>query len=688
VTRIESWLKKVAARDAARPRFDDALITDRGAGYAVYRLKFLSVRMLLRAALHLAEIVLFSSVFSMGFLAPVIIVRSLMALVVSLWWGGLEEMREEVRGAAEKKQWGTVRRVIDAWMSFGLLSGTGMAVLGTLIVLANVHEVYGLSVYNAYLIACFLRLGLDVIARTWHSGAFAIRRIYRPMWSLLLTDFFDVALVVALWTTLFVWGFSVSLLFVGILRFALLVFFVRRTYAESPIPPMRFFRMLPALVRLPARSVGRFFIHAAANLSSQIDTLLIMALVALSSSREDGFVLALTLYLLRPFMAAGYSWGRLFYFDFVLLKKRYGDFLRQRFLRFMKKTALAYGAVTALLGIAWTGWVLPLFMAAPPGNSIHRQMVTVAVLLLPFILVRSLFGLHQMQAFSFGRYGYLLRLTAASLLCIGPCVLLVEHPIALLLLLTVVIALLVVAFPAPGPQKPEIVRQHLSIPAWFAALRAVEGQVVAGVLRIDRRLVPVARVMGFLAKRFPGLRLARLDRNGLLFFGDASISSRELITASGGVLTHLNIVVPGVDAASAIPAMGDVWRSHFSCASAYCDGDSLIAAFSARFPDGDWLNVNRGKVKRRGREGVSPATVRRVLRTVSRADFSSLMRRFPAGNFDLSVFAPGGIPAVVFMIPSTVPVSERAAWAQVVHQAGVEASLIQPTTRRGPGVSA
>ena len=148
MSRFDRWVSRISRRERRRPAFDQALLTDRTWRYASYRLRYLVLRVLLRAGLHLAEMMLFASVFSMEFLGPVILIRSATAVGVSLWWGGLEQLRERVRSEARGRQWPAVRRTIDAWLGWSLLLGGTVLVVGTTLVLTITDQPYGFSIFN------------------------------------------------------------------------------------------------------------------------------------------------------------------------------------------------------------------------------------------------------------------------------------------------------------------------------------------------------------------------------------------------------------------------------------------------------------------------------------------------------------------------------------------------------------
>ena len=101
----------------------------------------------------------------------------------------------------------------------------------------------------------------------------------------------------------------------------------------------------------------------------------------------------------------------------------------------------------------------------------------------------------------------------------------------------------------------------------------------------------------------------------------------------------------------------------------------LTRLFKERFPLGYYLDVERGVVRRRTGGASFTPVIRRILRIISRAGTSSVLRRFDAGECDMTVFSPAGTPSVVFMIPKTVQVSERVEWAQIVYRASLAASL-------------
>jgi hypothetical protein len=665
---LDTWLARNARRERRHLTLEDALLTGRSWAYAAFRVRYLLIRVLLRASLHLAEVMLFSMLFSMDFLGPIIVIRTGTAVAGSVWWGCLEQLRERVRELAAARHWASVRQVIDSWLLLAALLGLLSLGGGAFFILSNPDKHLGFSIFDTYALGCLLRLALDMIARTYHSGMFALRRIYRPLWTLLVCDILDIAVVLALWPLLGPWSFGIALAGVGILRGALTLIYVRRSYRRSKIPPLVPRLLARRLGALPFGELGPALGHGAANATSQIDSLLIITLVMVSSSNDEYLSLAVLLYLIRPFLTAGFGWARLFYFDFKRLERRYSEFFRLRFERFLRMAGLAFAAIMSAIAFVWAG-------------AVWRTGVDLtAALLVPFFLVRSIYGLYQVQAFSYGRYLYLFSITAALGAGILVIALVPLDSVAVLVLLTGLMTITVLAFgPPKGVPAPKARAGRaaiVSLPRWLALLGGEAREVRVVAVAVDTRLVNIGRIVRELARLTPDCAITRYGRGLAIWFETdrpaGHLAEAEVALACAGCVRSLRSGerrAGGRDAlreALAAGVLGDsLTRLLTDPIDPHLDGQGLRALFARRFPSGIVLDERGGYLPAR-KLNLGPDDIQRILIEVSRRSEGVSSRTPSLMPVDLAVYCPCGEPRMVFVLDKGIAPEERSEWRRLV----------------------
>jgi len=599
--RLEGWLDRHARRQLRRPRLADALLTRRAWSYVAYRLRWVTVRVALRAALHLAEVVLLARMFRPEFVIPLLILRSAATWAGSLWWGALEQLRADVREHARRRAWTEVRHTIDSWLRVGVVFGFLCTAASATYVEFGPSPPGWFSVFDAYAVALGIRLALDGLARVYHSGRYALARVHRPPWSLLLPDLLDVVGIVVLWSQLGLWGFSVTLVSVGALRALLTLHFTRRSYATSPIPPLAAKALLRGR-RWPGwRQLLGAVRHALANATAQIDALLVVVLLAAQPSRSGFVPLGLLLYVLRPLLAAGNSWARIFYFDFKALQLRSATLLQRRFAFLLYRVAWIYSLllVTVVLGLGY--WLT--------AGRLHWSLL----LLIPLFVLRSLFALYQVQGFSLGQHAYLLKLT----LGMGLGLFVVSRlPQTELYVLTGVIAVLAVAvfvggppdIEAAGPAKQPVSR--LGMPAWLAGLARVTGPVRVCMAVVNTRTGRTRHVADAVAATIRDGAIARWGRTHLLWFDGASGEGEEARLAEPDVRAHPVVrtagclsalrclgVHPNGRAAIEAGARGGFWPRTLAAYLGRSEAErglaELVREFRRRFAGGTVLDMRR-----------------------------------------------------------------------------------------------
>ncbi|HLB43766.1 MAG TPA: hypothetical protein VJK49_00150, partial [Candidatus Limnocylindrales bacterium] len=472
------WIDRQVRRERAVVRLEDALLGNRFARYFVYRLRFFVVRTVVSTFIHALKIVLLLGAFARSEFVAIVVLQSALALSGDFWWGALEEMRGRVRGFQRRAARHLIPRQIAAWLTLSAgLALVGLSGAGGYVAYRVVAG--GLGPADAFAAALVIGISLDLVARTYHSGAYAMRRVYRPLPSLLALDVVSVGVLLALWPFIGLWAFPVAELLSVLTVVAISIYFTTRTYRTLALPT------LGTLLRAGSLRHLRRSIPEPAALRASLAPGVAYGLVGLEglivvagvfgATTASGQALITLLAALAPVNRASFEWARLLYFDLKRMDLPLLAGLRARFdhaaLALAVAVALLTWAVSAVVGV----WVVADVTALLVGG------------LLALFVARSLLAAVQMQAFT--RLAYA-RLTAVGVLGVAAVIsAFVLFPgaesrlLAVAAVLGLSFALLLVLPPGPAPTDGVV-----PLSDWLRRLRAVRGPVRALQLVFDARL--------------------------------------------------------------------------------------------------------------------------------------------------------------------------------------------------------
>src|SRR5207244_8670437 len=139
----------------------------------------------------------------------VIVATTATAFVSSFWWGALEALRGQVRDLHRSGKPHRIERAIGGWLTFALLlSAAALAcAIGWSVWRASDGT---FDVTDAFVASLLLRLALDLPVRCYHSGVYALRRVYKPLLATLAPEFLGLATILALWPLIGLWSVVVG----------------------------------------------------------------------------------------------------------------------------------------------------------------------------------------------------------------------------------------------------------------------------------------------------------------------------------------------------------------------------------------------------------------------------------------------------------------------------------------------
>ncbi|MBM3312118.1 MAG: hypothetical protein FJY80_11485, partial [Candidatus Aminicenantes bacterium] len=387
---IEAWFRKEAERGARTPLLEDALIGGRFFPYAVYRLRYFALRTLLAAFLHALKIYFAFRFFSAGSFVAVLVVQAAASLAAGFWWGSLEVLRARVREDFSARRRRGLDELIGSWISLSLRAGAAiLAVAFAFLSVRFFSPGGGISAADVFLAVILFRSALDLPSRAYHSGVYALRRVYRPGLTIVLAELLSFAALLASWPLLNVWSLPLASAVSSVAAVALVVFYTRRAYRRLGLRPGR---RLRAFRRGRPRGLGsrEWFSAGAAYAVLRLDGLLPLALVGLFG-RRTGPAAALVL-AAGPLIRAGFEWVQLFYFDLVRLNRPVLRRWRERFERQVGFLALP-AAVFFWLPASAAAWA---YFGPSPW--------TFEAAILLFFIGRGVLAAAQMRAFARGDY--------------------------------------------------------------------------------------------------------------------------------------------------------------------------------------------------------------------------------------------------------------------------------------------
>jgi hypothetical protein len=399
---IDRWFERAARREDRTVSLYASLLTGKIVGYFGYRMRYALLLDATRYVIHVAEFLIILT--SLGGLAAftVMMLRVGSLIASGGWWGLLEVMRERLRALAQSGDSDAIEREIGRWLA---LSAVVAAVVtiggGVALVLLFPPGQDALGSLYAFLI--LIELALRMPVRVLHSGMFATRRIYRPLWSMFAPT--GISLVVI--------GVGVFLYPAGAIVIAIIasnavsiwitVHYTVRAYRLTGLWPKYGGRSIRGL--LPSIPPRLGIEATLSGLGLRLDAVAVLLIAGIYSTNTRAFDLTAGFsgwrdvdvfqffYLVLPLFRGSYEATAVFYFDFVRLR-RIPAFRQFRLLFFHK--------------LLWTTPVITLFfwsLAIPLALFVLPDIpFSFLLALLPLFVLRSLIGAYQIRLFAEGQF--------------------------------------------------------------------------------------------------------------------------------------------------------------------------------------------------------------------------------------------------------------------------------------------
>jgi hypothetical protein len=397
-TPLDRWLVRQAARERRGVVLEEGLLGDRLWRYSAYRLRYFVLSYLNESALHAVSVLFLFRHLAWGNFRLVIVATTATAFLASFWWGALEALRGRVRDLHRSGKPHRIAGLIGGWLTLAVgLAGVVLIAAVAWTVWRAAGGTFGVA--DAFVAALLVRLALDLPTRCYHSGIYAIRRVYKPLAATLAPEFLGLAAILALWPVVGVWSVVAGSVLTAALVTWLTLLYTRRVYHFLGFAPSKALGV--QAMRDSLRGAGREFGTAGASHAVMaLDALAVLAL--LLGAQTDSRALVV-LFLAMPTIRAGAEWARLLYFDLKRLELRLFTNLRRRFERHT-------------LELAWLLAVVFWVVAAGIATAYYgRDVGGLALALLGFFAARSLLARAQIQAFADRAYAAVLGTGAVCL---------------------------------------------------------------------------------------------------------------------------------------------------------------------------------------------------------------------------------------------------------------------------------
>lgn len=390
-TPLDRWLRHQAAREQRVVVLEEGLLGDRLWRYSVYRLRYFFLSYLVESALHAVTVLFLFEHLAWDNFRLIVFATAGSAFVSSFWWGALEALRGRVRDLHRSAKPHRIEATIAGWLTLALgLSGV-VLLLGIAWTAWRASD-GSLGVADAFVAVLFLRVALDLPVRAYHSGVYAIRRVYKPLAATLAPEFLGLVTILVLWPLVGLWSVVIGSVLTGALITTLSIVYTRRVYHFLGMAPIRK-TGAEAMRESLGGEVREFFLAGTSHAVMALDALAVLAL--LLGAHTDSTALVV-LFLTMPTIRAGAEWARLLYFDLKRLELRLFTNLRRRFERHTLKLAWL---------LAFVFWLVAAGIATA---YYGRDVGGLALALLGFFIARSLLARAQIQAFAEGAYAEVL----------------------------------------------------------------------------------------------------------------------------------------------------------------------------------------------------------------------------------------------------------------------------------------
>ena len=322
---IDRWFDRTGRRRQRTVSLYACLLTGRMFEYFRYRLRYALVVDGIAFVVHVAEFLIILTALG-GLAAFTVMILRVGSLIVSgAWWGLLEVMRERLRAFSLTRDRDAVEREIGSWLVLSVIAATTVAVAGAAVVLSLLPS-DGDPMGMLYAFLVVIELALRMPVRVLHSGMFATRRIWRPLWSLFAPTVVQIVVIGAGAMFYPTAAVVVAIIASNALSIWITVHYTLRLYRLNGVTPNHR-AARPLRARLPSIPFRQGLDTTLAGLGLRLDAIAVLAIAGIYGTSTRSFDLTAGFealrdidafqffYLVLPLLRGAYEATAVFYFD-------------------------------------------------------------------------------------------------------------------------------------------------------------------------------------------------------------------------------------------------------------------------------------------------------------------------------------------------------------------------------------
>lgn len=403
---VDRWFERTARRNRTPVSLYSCLLTGRLGSYFTYRLRYPFLIDTVRFAVHVAEFFILLSHLGGVAAFTVMVLRAGSLIVGGGWWGLLEIMRERLRHFARLGRREASEYEIGRWLMLSVMVGLGVTAAGAAAVWALSREGAD-PVARLYAFLIVVELAIDLPVRVLHSGVYATRRVYKPIWSMFAPTVVQLAILGFGFAFYPAAAIVISIILSNAIGIWITVHYCLASYRLMGLRPRFVAKGARALGHLPRIPLRLGFETTMAGLSFRLDAVLVLALIGFYGTNTRTFDLTAGLaswqnidafqffYLILPLFRGTYDSAGIFYFDLVRLRN--SAVLRRLQLLFFHRLLLIAPVIALFF------WSLAAALAIV---VLHDVPLSFLLALIPLFVLRSVIGIYQMRLFADGRFTF------------------------------------------------------------------------------------------------------------------------------------------------------------------------------------------------------------------------------------------------------------------------------------------
>ncbi len=391
MSRLANWFLSQQRRNARFVSIQDLFFGQKAFSYIIYRLKIFNLQVLFRYIFFcFFFLAIYGSLAAKTFNIVAVLILS-RAAISAFWWGGLEVMRSQIRHDYFAHDEKNLDKTLGIYLYF---AGTVFVLAFSAILFLWYHFIFVgdlPQVMQWFLLVYSSKIALDILIRTYHSGAYAITRIIRTPFSIIAPDVMGLLTLAIFYPLYPEYAALISLITRSFISMALLIKFVTRMYRFYELEPV-FPKLLQFIKWLEQFPIREYVLAATSFLLIQGDIILVALATYLMETSYISNELFAVLFLISPMFSATTDWAFLFYFDRKRMRSR--DF--SKFMAFYNEVVGRSAVIFSLIY-----WLIALFAVA---ILISKEACWYLVILLPVFIIKAKMADLQIKRFSYNGY--------------------------------------------------------------------------------------------------------------------------------------------------------------------------------------------------------------------------------------------------------------------------------------------